>query len=125
MNKKKIIEANAINLTDSSGKVRITLDADGQDGFAYITLFSKSRSHSVHISAMPDDGVEISVKGKHGLAEATLMVTPESDHCSIFVTDLDGKPAVTIGRFPYQEQPHEADVVVFKDGQPVHKLKDR
>lgn len=125
MKKKKIIEANAINLTDADGKVRISLDADLPDGVACITLLSKSGSHSVHISAQPDDRVEISVRGKNGVANATMLVTPESNHCSISVTDPDGKPAVIVGRFPYEEKPHEADVVVYKNGQPVHKLKDK
>lgn len=125
MKNKTIIEANAIHLTDAEGKVRIILDADLPDGLATITLMSKSRSHSVHISTQPDDRAEISVRGKNGLANVTILVTPESDHCSIAVTDPDGKPAVTIGRFPHDERPHGADVIVYKNGQQAHRMKDK
>ena len=125
MKDKKIIEANAINLTDADGNVRISLDAALPDGVACITLLSKSRSRSIHITAQPDDRVEISVRGKNGLANTTIMVTPESNHCSISITDPDGKPAVTIGRFPYEEKPHNANVVVYQNGIPSYKLNDK
>ena len=125
MKDKKTIEANAINLTDADGKIRITLDAALPDGVACITLFSRSGSHSIHLSAQPDDRVEISVRGKAGLANVTMLVTPKSDHCSIIVTDPNGKPAVTVGRLPYEENPHQSDVVVYEDGQAVKRLKDK
>jgi hypothetical protein len=126
MKEKKTIEANAIHLTDADGRVRIILDADLPDGLASITLLSKTGNHSVHISTQPDDRAEISVRGKNGLANATILITPESDHCSIAVTEPDGKPAITIGRFPYDESPHGvADVIVYKNGHPTHRLKDK
>ena len=124
MKNKKTIEANAIYLTDADGNIRIMLDADLPDGVATITLLSKSGSHSVHISTQPDDRAEISVRGKNGLANTTIMITPESNHCSIVVTDPDGKPAVTIGRFPYDESPHGADVIVYTNGHPTHRMKE-
>ena len=125
MKDKKTIVANAINLTDADGKVRISLDAALPDGAAFIALYSRSGGHSIHLSAQPDDRVEISVRGKSGLAHVTMLVTPESDHCSVVVTDPDGKPAVTIGRFPHEETPHRADVVVYENGQPVGRLKTK
>ena len=125
MKRKKTIQANAITLTDADGKTRIILDAALPDGTACITLFSRSGSHSIHLSAQADDRVEISVRGKAGLANATMLVTPKSDHCSIVVTDPDGKPAVTVGRLPYEEKPHHANVTVYEGGQAVKRLKGK
>jgi hypothetical protein len=40
------IEASRITLRDSAGKVRIVLDAGGEEGFALINLFSQETVES-------------------------------------------------------------------------------
>ena len=120
----KVIRANSIVLEDNNGNPRIVLDAAGEDGYAAITLFSKSCNHQIQLSSQPDDRVEIALIGGNGRSSINIIVTPKSNNCSIQLVERGGESHTIIGSFPYDERMHTPDVTVFRKGGDKASLRE-
>jgi hypothetical protein len=107
------IEASRITLRDSSGKVRIVLDAGGEEGFALINLFSKDGRNQVMLSSQPSGDVFLSF---HKNVEPTGWLTLSAEGMSL--NAADGTTAVTLGRM----RGGTDSVVVYRDGKPVWRV---
>lgn len=121
---KKVLRANSIVLEDQDGMARIILDATGKDGFAHITLFSKSRRNQIQISGQPDDRIEIALIGGSGRSSINIILTPESNNCSILLSERGGENVTTIGSFPYDEEQSDPDIVIRQNGEQISSLLD-
>lgn len=110
--KKKILEANAIHLYDTTGKLRIMLDAGDESGFASINLFSTT-GKSIQISTQPDGSVAISLMGKRCTAHATLALSHD-EAAGLHLSDREGKLGTTIGAV--FDETHR--LMLFDGGQP-------
>jgi hypothetical protein len=103
------IEATRLLLRDSSGKVRIMLDAGGEDGFASICIFSRVGRGSVQIGTQPGGNVVMSFGDKRLDDMLTLSTR------GMVLRAPDGRLGVVVG--PVVDG--RDDVTVFRDGHPV------
>jgi hypothetical protein len=120
----EILEARAIRLKDKSGATRIMLEADDSagSGFASITLFSKTLHRSVHMSAQADDSVEVGVRGRHGLANASLAMGSD-DGASLTISDGEGKPILCLG-ICWMASGDKTSLCLLRDGKVVLELPE-
>lgn len=110
--KKKVVEANSIQLYDTTGRLRIVLDAGDDSGFASINLFSTT-GNIIQISTQPDGSLAISLMGQRSTAHATLGLSHD-EAAGLHLSDRDGKLGTTLGALPGDTH----RLVLFDGGQP-------
>jgi hypothetical protein len=103
------IEASRIVLRDALGKVRIVLDAGGDNGFACINLFAKDGRNSVVVGTQPNGVVVMSFNDANLYGMLTL------SRAGITLRSPDGRLAVSLGRIFDDTD----SITVFRDGRPV------
>ena len=103
------VEASRIVVRDTKGRVRIILDAGGDDGFASVSLFAEDGRHSLWAGTQPGGAVVMSF----GTPDFDGMVTLSAE--GVALRARDGRLGVTVGRV----YDGTDTVTVFRDGQPV------
>lgn len=106
------MEANCIHLYDTTGKLRIMLDAGDESGFASINLFSTT-GKNIQISTQPNGSLAISLMGQRSTAHATLGLS-DDEAPGLHLSDRDGKLGTTLGAL--LDDTHR--LVLFDGGQP-------
>ena len=107
--KPREIEGSRLVLRDASGKVRIMLDAGGDDGFASICIFSPDGRGSMQVGTQPSGAVVMSFGNERMDGMLTLSTN------GMVLRAQDGRLGVVVGSVVEGQ-----DVVtVYRDGQPV------
>jgi hypothetical protein len=107
--KRKIIRANVIHLVDSTGKLRILLDAEEEGGS--IAVFANG-GKSIQISTGSDGSLSVALFGKRD-AHASLTLAA-NETTELHLSGRDGKLGAMLGEEP-DTLTHR--LFLFKDGQ--------
>jgi hypothetical protein len=103
------IEASRLVLRDVSGKVRIMLDAGGDDGHASICIFSPDGRGNMQIGTQPNGAVVMSFGDKRMRGMLTLSTR------GMVLRAQDGRLGVVVGPIADGQD----NVTVYRDGRPV------
>jgi len=118
--KKKIIEANAIYLSDENGKHRIVLDAGAENRPAYIAMFSRSGKRYLNVITQDDDSIEITLRGECGRSYVQIQMS-EHNQGSIWLSDEKGLPEIILGRNQLAPNRHNK-IIILDEGNIINRI---
>jgi hypothetical protein len=94
----KHIKANCISLVDSEGRTRISMNADGPDGSAYILLYGKDKK-CIQISSGPDGMIGIHMDGSKNAALINISISKD-DSAVISTFNKNGMMGTALAEEP-------------------------
>jgi hypothetical protein len=110
----KQINATSMVLTDSEGRVRIFMNADGMNGCAHINLYGKD-GKSIQILTQPDDAIGI-IFGSREVGNLIQIGIKADETGIVLIANKNGKLGTVLGEEPGTST-HR--LLLFKDGKHI------